>query len=84
MLPQRDTTSLEGFEQLWETGETPDQITKQIQAILKVLVDDRIALKEENNLVQEFKQHINTLQNQTQRLNWQLGQREQELSQLHT
>ena len=84
MLPQRDTTSLEGFEQLWETDQTPDQITKQIQAILKVLVDDRIALKEENNLVQEFKQHINTLQNQTQRLNWQLGQREQELSQLHT
>ena len=55
MLPQRDTTSLEGFEQLWESSDSAESISKQIQAILKVLVDDRIALKEENTLVNELK-----------------------------
>lgn len=84
---QKDRVSLEGFEQLWESSETSqtvDSISKQIHAILKVLVDDRIALKQENNLVAELKQHINSLENQIQKLNWQLGQREQELTSLHS
>ena len=83
----KDSTSLEGFEQLWETSEHPqsiDAISKQIQAILKVLVDDRIALKQENNIVVELKLHINSLETQIQKLNWQLGQREQELSKLYS
>ena len=83
-LPVRnDRTSLEGFEELFETADSVDSISKQIQAILKVLVDDRIALKEENNLVSELKGHINTLEDQIQKLNWKLGQREKELSILH-
>lgn len=80
----KDRASLEGFDELWESSDSVDSITKQIKAILKVLVDDRIALKEENNLVNELKQHITTLENQIQKLNWQLGQREQELSTLHS
>ena len=80
-------TSLEGFEQLWEAHEAPqsiDAISNQIQAILKVLVDDRIALNLENNLVAELKLHINSLETQIQKLNWQLGQREKELSNLYS
>lgn len=80
----KDRTSLEGFDELWESSDSVDSITKQIKAILKVLVDDRIALKEENSLVNELKEHITTLETQIQKLNWQLGQREQELSSLHT
>ena len=82
----KDRTSLEGFEELWEADQTQtvDSISKQIQAILKVLVDDRIALKNENNLAHELRQHINTLESQIQKLSWQLGQREKELSDLHT
>jgi len=82
--PLRDNTSLEGFEPLWETGETVDSISRQIHAILKVLVDERIALKQENNLVTELKLHISSLENQLQKLNWQLGQREKELSDLYS
>ena len=83
---QKNNVSLEGFEQLWETdnSQSVDSISKQIQAILKVLVDDRIALKQENQLVVELKQHIQFLETQIQKLNWQLGQREKELSDLHT
>ena len=80
-------TSLEGFEQLWEAHESPqsiDSISNQIQAILKVLVDERIALNQEHTLATELKQHINSLEDQIQKLNWQLGQREKELSSLHT
>lgn len=86
-LARKDRTSLEGFEQLWENAEhsqSVDSISKQIQAILKVLVDDRIALKQENQLVTELKQHIHSLETQIQKLNWQLGQREKELSDLYT
>jgi len=88
-LPQKNT-SLEGFDDLWEATDSSeanpsvDATSKQIQAILKVLVDDRIALKQENNLVQELKQHMTTLENQIQKVNWQLGQREKELSDLHS
>ncbi len=88
-LPQKNT-SLDGFDDLWEATDSSeanpsvDTTSKQIQSILKVLVDDRIALKQENNLVQELKQHIMTLENQIQKLNWQLGQREKELSDLHS
>ena len=84
---QKDSTSLEGFEQLWEATEhnqSVDSISKQIQAILKVLVDDRIALNQENQLVAELKEHIHSLESQIQKLNWQLGQREKELSGLHS
>ena len=87
-LPEpKDRVSLEGFEELWESpdqSQSVDVISKQIQAILKALVDERIALKEENNLVAELKQHMNSLENQIQKLNWQLGQREKELSNLYT
>lgn len=88
-LPEpKDRVSLEGFEQLWEADQQPPQsldvISKQIHAILKVLVDDRIALKQENNIVAELKLHINSLETQIQKLNWQLGQREQELSKLYS
>lgn len=86
-LPARtDRTSLEGFEPLWEAQDSQsiDAISKQIHSILKVLVDDRIALKQENQLVIELKQHISSLENQIQKLNWQLGQREQELSNLYS
>ena len=81
----KDRVSLEGFEDLWEANEhtSTDAISKQIQAILKVLVDDRIALNQGNNLVAELKEHINSLQDQIQKLNWQLGQREKELSTLY-
>ena len=84
--PLRDNTSLEGFDELWEAdqSQTVDVISKQIHAILKVLVDERIALKQENNLAVELKLHINLLENQIQKLNWQLGQREKELSDLHS
>ena len=84
--PERKNTSLEGFEQLWEAQEAQsvDAISNQIQAILKVLVDERIALNQENQLVHELKEHINSLENQIQKLNWQLGQREKELSSLYT
>ncbi|MBI2996696.1 MAG: hypothetical protein HYY52_08355 [Candidatus Melainabacteria bacterium] len=81
------STSLEGFEQLWETSESSqsiDVISNQIHAILKVLVDERIALKQENQLVAELKEHIYSLETQLQKLNWQLGQREKELSILHS
>lgn len=84
---KKDNVSLEGFDELWEAEQPPqsvDVISKQIHAILKVLVDERIALKQENNLVSELKEHINSLENQTQKLNWQLGQREQELSKLYS
>ena len=84
---KKDNVSLEGFEQLWENPEQPlsvDSISKQIQAILKVLVDERIALNQENQLVTELKHHIHSLESQIQKLNWQLGQREQELSSLHS
>ncbi|GEM_PF-3207276 len=84
---RKDSTSLEGFEQLWENSEhaqTTDSISKQIHAILKVLVDDRIALNQENQLVGELKQHMHSLETQIQKLNWQLGQREKELSALYT
>ena len=82
----KDRVSLEGFEDLWEATEhgSTDVISKQIQAILKVLVDDRIALNLENNLVAELKLHINSLETQIQKLNWQLGQREKELSNLYS
>ena len=84
---KKENTSLEGFEQLWESPEhaqTTDSISKQIHAILKVLVDDRIALNQENQLVGELKQHMPSLETQIQKLNWQLGQREKELSALYT
>ena len=83
---RKDSTSLEGFDELWEAHEpqSVDSISKQIQSILKVLVDDRIALNQENNLVSELKQHMNSLEAQIQKLNWQLGQREQELSNLYS
>ena len=86
-LPEeKDRVSLEGFEQLWEPeqGQSVDSISKQIHAILKVLVDERIALKQENNLVAELKLHINSLETQIQKLSWQLGQREKELSSLYS
>ena len=84
---RKENVSLEGFEELWESPEQPqsvDFISKQIQSILKVLVDDRIALSQGNNLVAELKEHINSLETQIQKLNWQLGQREQELSKLYS
>lgn len=84
---RKDSVSLEGFEQLWDSpdqSQSVDVISKQIQSILKVLVDERIALKQENQLVAELKQHINSLETQIQKLNWQLGQRELELSNLYT
>ncbi len=83
---KKDSTSLEGFEQLWESPEhqSVDVISKQIHAILKVLVDDRIALNQENQLVGELKQHMTSLETQIQKLSWQLGQREKELSNLYT
>ena len=84
---KKDTTSLEGFEQLWENSEqhqSIDSISSQIHAILKVLVDERIALNQEHQLIAELKQHVNSLETQIQKLNWQLGQREQELSNLHS
>lgn len=84
---KKANTSLEGFEQLWEAPESSqsiDSISNQIHAILKVLVDERIALNQEHQLVAELKQHINSLETQIQKLNWQLGQREQELSNLYS
>lgn len=83
---RKDSVSLEGFEELWESPEpqSVDSISKQIHAILKVLVDERMALKQENNLVAELKQHVYSLESQIQKLNWQLGQREKELSSLYT
>ena len=84
---KKENTSLEGFEQLWEAPENSqsiDSISNQIHAILKVLVDERIALNQEHQLVAELKQHINSLETQIQKLNWQLGQREQELSNLYS
>jgi septal ring factor EnvC (AmiA/AmiB activator) len=87
LAARKENTSLEGFEHLWEATETPqsiDSISKQIHAILKVLVDERIALNQEHQLVTELKQNINSLETQIQKLNWQLGQREQELSSLYT
>ena len=84
---KKENTSLEGFEQLWDSPDntqSPDFISKQIHAILKVLVDDRIALNQGNQLITELKQHINSLESQIQKLNWQLGQREKELSNLYT
>lgn len=84
---RKDTTSLEGFEQLWESAEhsqSIDSISKQIHAILKVLVDERIALNQEHQLVTELKQNMHSLETQVQKLNWQLGQREQELSSLYS
>lgn len=87
-LPVRkENTSLEGFEKLWEPADQSssiDSISKQIHAILKVLVDERIALNEEHKLVAELKQNIHTMESQIQKLNWQLGQREQELSSLYS
>ena len=87
-LPEpKDRVSLEGFDELWASDQTPqsvDSISKQIQAILKVLVDERIALKQENNLVAELKEHIHSLESQIQKLSWQLGQREKELSSLYS
>lgn len=83
---RKENTSLEGFEHLWESAENQqpvDLISKQIHAILKVLVDERIALNQEHQIVTELKQNINSLETQIQKLNWQLGQREQELSSLH-
>ena len=82
---KKENTSLEGFEQLWEPeNQSFDSISNQIHAILKVLVDDRIALKQEHELVNELKQHITSLETQIQKVNWQLGQREQELSNLYS
>ena len=84
-LPERnDRVSLEGFEQLWESSESVDFISKQIQGILKALVDEKFALKEENNLVAELRGHIKSLEDQIQKLSWQLGQREKELSVMHS
>ena len=85
--PLKKNTSLEGFEQLWEAPEQSqsiDSVSNQIHAILKVLVDERIALNQEHQLVSELKQHVHSLEAQMQKLNWQLGQREQELSNLHS
>lgn len=87
LAAKKENTSLEGFEQLWENSETSqsiDSISKQIHAILKVLVDERIALNEEHKLVSELKQNIHSLESQIQKLSWQNGQREQELSTLHS
>lgn len=86
LIVRKDNVSLEGFDELWEADQSQsvDSISKQIQAILKVLVDDRMALKQENQLVAELKQHINSLETQIQKLSWQLGQREKELSDLYT
>lgn len=84
MQAKKDRVSLEGFDQLWESDQPADQITKQIQSILKALVDERIQVNKEHHLVNELKEHINQLENQIQKLNWQLGQREKELSILHT
>ncbi len=84
---KKENTSLEGFEQFWEANEQSqsiDSISNQIHAILKVLVDERIALNQEHQLVAELKQHMNSLETQIQRLSWQLGQREQELSNLYS
>ena len=82
---KKENTSLEGFEQLWEPeNQSLDSISSQIHAILKVLVDDRIALKQEHELVNELKQHMSSLETQIQKANWQLGQREQELSNLYS
>ncbi len=83
---KKESTSLEGFEQLWEPeqAQSADVISNQIHSILKVLVDDRIALKQEHTLVSELKQHISSLETQIQKVSWQLGQREQELSNLHS
>ena len=84
---KKENTSLEGFEQLWEAPENSqsiDSISNQIHAILKVLVDERIALNQEHQLVSELKQHINSLETQIQKLSWQLGQREHELSNLYS
>ena len=83
---KKENTSLEGFEQLWEqeNSQSVDSISNQIHAILKVLVDERIALNQEHQLVAELKQHMNSLESQIQKLNWQLGQREQELSNLYS
>ncbi|MBI3591217.1 MAG: hypothetical protein HY094_07585 [Candidatus Melainabacteria bacterium] len=87
---RKNSTSLEGFEPLWEGSESSDQpqsidsISKQIHAILKVLVDERIALNQEHQLVTELKQNMHSLESQIQKLNWQLGQREQELSNLYS
>ena len=84
---KKENTSLEGFEQLWEAPENSqsiDSISSQIHAILKVLVDERIALNQEHQLVAELKQYINSLETQIQKLSWQLGQREHELSNLYS
>ncbi len=87
LAAKNENTSLEGFEQLFEGSEqlqSIDVISKQIHGILKVLVDERIALNEEHKLVTELKQNMHSLEIQIQKLNWQLGQREQELSSLHS
>lgn len=87
---RKESTSLEGFEPLWEGSEgsenlqSIDVISKQIHGILKVLVDERIALNQEHKIVGELKQNINSLETQIQKLNWQLGQREQELSNIYS
>ena len=84
---RKDSISLEGFDELWENPEqpqSPDSITKHIRSILKVLVDERVALNEEHKLVNEFRENIHSLDIQIQKLNWQLGQREQELSNLYS
>ena len=87
LAAKNENTSLEGFEQLFESSEQSqsiDAISKQIHGILKVLVDERIALNEEHKLVSELKQNMHSLEVQIQKLHWQLGQREQELSNLHS
>lgn len=87
LAAKNENTSLEGFEQLFESSEQPqsiDAISKQIHGILKVLVDERIALNEEHKLVTELKQNMHSFEAQIQKLHWQLGQREQELSTLHS
>lgn len=81
---QKDRTSLEGFDDLWDSNEPVDQISKNIQGILKALVDERIQVNQEHHLVEELKKHINTLEDQNQKLSWKLGQREKELSVIHT
>lgn len=81
---KKDRTSVEGFDELWQPADSSDHISKQIQAILKVLVDERIEHNKEHALVGDLKGHVSALESQIQKLNWQLGQREQELSSLHT
>ena len=84
MHAHKDRASVEGFDELWQEPESVDQISKQIKSILKVLVDERIELKNEHGIAEELKRHIASLETQIQKLSWQLGQRESELSTLHT